>query len=329
MLPIFASLGLQDMVNKWLHLEAGTQKAGQDRALALAEAARNGHLEVIRRLFQYRGYDQASLQGVLVAGVSRDDESVLDELITYAAENFENFEWPSAILCRAAQFGLKKIVEKLLKSGTSPDMADTIHDMTPLHLAAREGHAGVVNVLLKHNASLTALSTYNRTPLHTASLCSHAAIVKLLIDAGAEVNVVDANNDTAMDLASCWGSYTTLEILAEAECNMGCDKQGVWSPLAQAAQEGFIKSAQCLLEKKANTEVEGPGNWTPLGYAVFRGHVELCRLLLEYGANANALAGGASNLSQSASHGNLEIVKLLVENGATIDADNSERQTAL
>ena len=329
MLPIFASLGLQDLLVKWLDLDAETPEADQDRALGLVEAARNAHVEVVCRLLLYSGYNQASLQGALVAGVSSCDEAVLDELITYAAENFENFEWPPAILCRAAQFGLTKVVKKLLRFGASLDMAVTFLDMTPLYLAAREGHAGVINVLLEYNASLTAPTIYGHVPLHTASAYGHAAIVKLLIDAGADVNVVDAQNNNAMFWASLYGNYTTVEILAEAGCDMGCDKQGNWSPLIIVADLGFVKSARFLLEKKANTEVEGPGKWTPLRYAALAGHVELCRLLLKHGANSNALGGEAPILSESASNGNLEVVKLLVENGATVDAVNSEGWTAL
>jgi ankyrin repeat protein len=330
LLPIFAGLGLQDLVAEWLDLDAETPTASRDRALALAEAARNAHVEVVRMLLSYGGYTQASLQDALVAGASCCDAAVLDELVTYAAKSIENFEWPPALLCRAAQFGLENTAQKLLKSGASLDTAITIHDLRPLHLAARHGHAEVVKILLEHKAPLSSSAgTSKHVPLHVASMYGHAAIVRLLLDGGADANVRNADKTNAMGCACMTGNHKVVEILAEAGCDMAIEKPGDWSPLTIVAGEGFVNSARFLLEKKANTEVEGQSNWTPLRYAALKGHVELCRLLLENRANANTLSGGAPILGESASRGNLEVVKLLVENGAAVDAVDFKGWTAL
>jgi ankyrin repeat protein len=330
LLPIFAGLGLVDLVTKWLDLEAKTSDADQNRALALEEAARNAQVEVVRGLLPFGSYNQESLQGALIAAASCCDEVVLDELVTYAAESIENFEWPPVLLCRAAQFGLENVVKKLLKSGASLDTAITVQDLSPLHLAARHGHTEVVRVLLEHNASLTSvISTSKRVPLHVAAMYGHAPIVKLLLDAKANCNVLDDDMTTAMDFACMNGNHQVVEILAKAGCDMGCDRQGRWSPLTVVADEGFIKSCRFLLDMKANTEVQGMQNWTPLRYAAFYGHVELCRLLLKKGANPNTLSGGDPILVESASQGNLEVVTLLVENNAVVDAVTSDDWTAL
>jgi ankyrin repeat protein len=337
LLPVFAGLGLQDLVTEWLELNAETLEASQDRALALAEAARNAHAEVVRTLLLYGGYNQTSLQDALVAGASCCDVAVLDELVTYAAESIENYKWPPVILCRAAQFGLENVVRKLLDSGASLDTPLTFRDttpltfrdMTPLHFAVRQGHEGVVKVLLDHKASLTMSTTFGDFPLHLASWHGDATVVKLLLDAGAEVNILDADKTNAICIACSMGNYKAVGILAEAGCDVTCDEQGDWQPLVFVASRGFIKSAQFLLEKKANTEVEGRRNWTPLRFAAFAGHADICRLLLENGANANTLSGGAPILVESARQGNLEVVQLLVGNGAAVNAVNSEGWTAL
>lgn len=330
LLPILAGLGLQDLVTEWLDLDGEMPKVSQDRAFALAEAARNAHVQVVRRLLQHNGYSQANLQDALTAGASCCDEAVLDELISYAAESIENFKWPPVVLCRAAQLGLENVVKKLLESGAPTDTTTfTVPDMTPLHYAARQGHAGVVKILLERKASVTVLAAYDRVPLHTAAFYGHATIVKLLLDAGADVNVVDADETNAILLACTQGNYKAVEILAGAGCDMGCDKQGEWTPLLVVANEGFINSARYLLEKAANTEVEGRENWTPLRHAALNSHMELCRLLLDNGAITNTLSGGAPILGESAGNGNLEVVKLLVENGAAVDAVTAEGLTAL
>ncbi|KAH0557197.1 hypothetical protein GP486_005013 [Trichoglossum hirsutum] len=329
LLPIFAGLGLQDLVAKWLDRDSETPESGQDRALALTEAARNTHVKVVRRLLSCGEYDQASLQDALIAGASCCDEAVMDELIMYTAESIERFEWPSAILCRTAQHGLDKVARKLLKSGASPDTAVTLNGMTPLHFAARHGHAEVVKVLLEHRASLTASDTFDDVPLHTASAYSHATVAKLLLDAGAEVNVVDSRGISAMYFTCMAGSYKVTKILAEAGFDMGGDSQSNWPILTAAAMEGLVKTTRTLLEISVDTEVGRQESWTPLRYAALRGHVELCQALLENGANPNTPRGGDPILGESADRGSLEVVKLLVENGAVVDAIDDEGSTAL
>lgn len=328
LLPIFAGLGLQDLVTTLLDLEDRTPNASQDRALAIAEAARNAHVEVVRKLLSYSGYNQANLQDALVVAVSCCDEAVVDQLVTYATGNIQDFEWPPAVLCRAAQFGLEKVVRKLLDSRASVDVTVTIHNRTPLHFATRQGHAGVVKALLDQKAILTALSIFGQVPLHFASLHGDATIVKLLLDAGADVDVRDDHKNNALCIA-CWeGNYKAVEILAEAGCDTS-NQGGDSAPLHAVAAAGFIKSARFLLNKKVSTEGEARYNWTPLRPVALKGDVDFCRLLLENGADANTLREGEPILVECASQGNLEIMKLLVENGAAVDAVNSEGSTAL
>lgn len=61
LLPVFAGLGLKDL------LVLSDEVSVKDRALALNEAARNGHLEIVRLLLQYGDYDEAALEISLVA----------------------------------------------------------------------------------------------------------------------------------------------------------------------------------------------------------------------------------------------------------------------
>jgi ankyrin repeat protein len=329
LLPILAGHGLQDLVALFLGLSAETPASSQDYALALAEAARNAHVEVVRKLLSCGGYDQAGLQDALVAGASCCDEAVLDELVTYAAERFEKFEWPPVILCRAAQFGLENVAKKLLESGASLDTAITCHNMSPLHLASRGGNLEVAKLLLDHKASLTKPGIHGLVPLHIASIYGHEAVLKLILDAGADVNILTEDDINAMHFACGAGNYKIVKVLAEAGSKTDCIKEGSWSPLTVVANEGFIHCAQSLLKNKADIEVEGEENKTPLRYAALRGHVKLCQLLLESGANASTPRGGPPILVASAGRGKVEIVKLLVENGAAVDAVDSDGLTAL
>ena len=329
MQPILAGLGLTDLATDWLDIKSHSDRM-KDSAEALAEAARHANMNGVRTLLPVSGYSQSNLEEVLSAASSCCDRAVLDLLITDIAEHSNTFQWPSFLLCRAAQFGLESIVRKLLKLGASLEAAVTLHELTPLHLAARHGHAEVVKLLLEEGAKLTAQDDLGWTPLHFASNYSHATVLNLLLDCGADCNVVDSDNNTALDIACENGNHVAVRILLmNPECDMGCHRQGMLSPLSVATNKGFFSCARFLLDNKANTEVQRNGGRTPLYDAALNGDSGLCRLLLEHGANPNISTEEGPILFKVAVSGNLEIVKVLVENEAEIDATNSEDRTAL
>ena len=332
MLPIVAGLGLQDLVTELLDLKPQSDRM-KDGAIALAEAARHANIEAVRSLLPLSGYRQSDLENVLSAASSCCDEAVLDLLVTNIAEHSDTFQWPPVILCRAAQFGLKNVVRKLLRSGASLEAAVTFHKLTPMHLAARHGHAEVVRVLLEEGAKLTATDEEGRTPLHIASKYSHPTVLSLLLDACTDCNVMDNYHATPLDIACEKGNHEVVRILLmNPVCDTESDRQGIsepLSPLSVAIHKGFFSCAKFLLDKNANTEVHGSGGGTPLCDAALNGRSELCKLLLEHSAEKNISIGADSILFLVASGGNLEIVKALVENGADIDATNSEATTAL
>ena len=329
MIPILAGLGLPELGTDWLDVNLHSDRM-KDYAVALSEAARHANMIGVRTLLPISGYSQSNLEEVLSAASSCCDGAVLDLLITDIAEHSDTFQWPPVLLCRAAQFGLKSIVRKLLKFGASLEAAVTLHKLTPLHLAARHGHAEVVKVLLEEGAKLTAQDDMGWTPLHYASRYSRATVLSLLLDSYADCNVVDSYNDTALDIACDTGNHVAVRILLmNPECDMGCDRQGTLSLLSVATNKGFFSCAKFLLDKKANTEVQGNGGRTPLYDAALNGNRGLCRLLLEHGAKPNVSTEEGPILFKVAASGNLEIVKVLVENGAETDATNSEDRTAL
>ena len=65
----------------------------------------------------------------------------------------------------------------------------------PLALAARNGHEGVVRILLGwEEVMLDKPDKYNLTPLSHAARCGHEGVVKILLGQG-EVNLDKPDND--------------------------------------------------------------------------------------------------------------------------------------
>ena len=75
---------------------------------------------------------------------------------------------------------------------------------TPLHLAAFFGHPKIAELLLAHDADVTARSRNpnGNTPLHAALAGNHKLVAGLLIGRGADVNAADATGWRPLHLAA-------------------------------------------------------------------------------------------------------------------------------
>ena len=89
----------------------------------------------------------------------------------------------------------------LLKGGADVNAAGA-NGLTPLHVAAGNGRAQVVNLLLKNGAKLEARDAKHwKTPLHWAVFGGSAEAARALLDAGADVNAKDGRAQTPLRAA--------------------------------------------------------------------------------------------------------------------------------
>ena len=138
---------------------------------------------------------------------------------------------------------------------------------TPLYTATEEGHAPVVQLLIRHGADLNRspqgpiardLHIENQTPLLIACMRNHEDIIRSLIEAGADVNV-----------ASERGS----------------------SPFLAICQHNNVEIAKLLVEHGARHNVEAKnlydGKINGLIVAAESGSYDVLRLLVEAGLDVN------------------------------------------
>jgi len=89
----------------------------------------------------------------------------------------------------AAEHGNQDITAMLLAAGANPRAETRIGRYTPLHVAAKGGHAAVIRRLVDAKADVSVLTTTGATALHFAAEGGNAEAVAILLDAGAVINV--------------------------------------------------------------------------------------------------------------------------------------------
>jgi ankyrin repeat protein len=181
----------------------------------------------------------------------------------------------------------KDIVEPLLPDSGIP--IDAIMDKSGrslLHLAALEGHAHIVRLLLRKGvADINAIDRYGWTALHYACYRGHTDVVELLRSGGANVNAKTLLRGwTPLHCATEHPTVVGLLLRSGAKVN-GKSECGYQTPLHCACMLGCVSTVELLINSGADVNAEGTGNWTPLDWANRFGRREIIELLQKNGAN--------------------------------------------
>jgi ankyrin repeat protein len=189
----------------------------------------------------------------------------------------------------AAMLGFRDLAEYLIAEHPEDVNARGKRKVTPMHVAAKAGHADILALLLDHGADLEGRGVHNSTPLHHASWMGKLEAGQYLLDRGADTEAQDTND---------------------------------WTPLVLAVIYGHVEFARMLLERGARTDARDNRGWTPLHRVIMVRKIQFVRLLLEYGADVNARDNRGKTPSQLASSSCLhEVVQLLSEYGADSVSD--------
>lgn len=148
----------------------------------------------------------------------------------------------SSTICDLVRQGNAVEVERLLKA--QPELVrfnQNQYRMSPLHVAANDGHSAIVKMLLKHSAPVDALDRDNSTPLFSAALAGQAEIVELLAAAGANVNHRADEGVTPLHVAAMNDHLETVKCLLKRGALKNCSDDTGATPLSLAPEGSEVQ----------------------------------------------------------------------------------------
>jgi ankyrin repeat protein len=320
----------------------------------LLEGIEQGELEAVQAALASTSPNVRSDEGTpaLMAAVLAERRDIVAEMLTAGANTAARDREGKTCLMRAAESGLVGIMRLLL--GNKPDRLDDVDSegRTALILAAWEGQAEAVKVLIEAGADPRIRDKKRRTALVAAKTKGHTEVAKILEGQGVvqdfdhaglllaaalgddkrvaellaggsaiDLEVPDEAGNTALALAAARGWTRTLEALMNAGAKPDAANSKRDTPLMQAARAGQIDAVRMLLEKggRALAKPTNTKGETALFQAAILGRGAVVALLAVYTDQPDRGSGGRTPLIEMCYQGDVAAVKALIKNGAKVN----------
>ncbi|XP_018335767.1 ankyrin repeat and SAM domain-containing protein 1A-like isoform X2 [Agrilus planipennis] len=215
--------GHKEIVRLLLDHDASTNIVDSKGSTPLHLAAWSGNIEIVQLLLCGPSICNVNL-------LTKDKDTALHCAAQYGHTGVVNLLLergcdPGIRNCRgetaldlAAQYGRLDTVELLVRTHPSliqpmqRAISGVMFAHTPLHLASRNGHKAVVEVLLRAGVDVN-VRTPSGTALHEAALCGKVEVVRTLLDHGADLSIRDSHNLTVLDLLGQFPTHVVQDIM--------------------------------------------------------------------------------------------------------------------
>ncbi len=285
----------------------------------LMAAASENHVEITKLLIA-RGADVNQVHRQWTALIEAADEGSLEvaELLLDNGANMNlNPDTGRSAAVMAASEGHLDVLKLLIERGASP----TAGQISPLHMAAKEGKTEIVRYLLAKGVNVDLRDADGRTALTYAASEGQTEVIKILLQAGADPELADKNGRSATLYAVEEGE---TESMLEVTQRMGdaAVERLVNTPeiLVGPAGEGDLFTLQAMVEGLGmEIDITDGQGYTPLAMAAREGHLDVVQYLLQEGASVHGSGSTCSPLFLSVREGHPRVVETLVHAGAHLE----------
>jgi ankyrin repeat protein len=216
---------------------------------AFIDAIKAGEFERVKAM--------VSAEPTLIDARSRSGDSAILTAVYHRQKEIVNLlvaRGAKMSIFDACAAGELECLERLLQESASgavgaPGVNDYSPDgWTPLHLAAFFGHARIAELLLAHDADVTARSrgTNGNTPLHAALAGNHKFVAGLLIGHGADVNAPDAQGWRPLHLATAHNNMEVIKTLIAQGADVQAANGDAKTALTLATEKNYREAAALL-----------------------------------------------------------------------------------
>lgn len=333
-LPVFAMLGLEDLVDEKIKAGIDQPFFDKDCWFAITEAARSGHSDIVRKLLHHVSADEEELQIALYFGAGQGNVNIITALVD-KIQRLRVFQWPKPLFHRACAIGLENLLEMMLHSGYDINELSSFYHATPTIIAAWRKSYSSTKILLNSEpkADLSIKDESGDTAFSSAVYKGDPRIIELFLEAGENIEEARSKSgQTPVQQAVSNYRHKAVEILIKAGADFTSgDKDSIFQnyqrpPLLLAANLGALECARALLVDGADPLVSG-ATGTALYEAVANSNTEIVQLLFEQEQKPDLDAHPPSKqmlLTRAIDTGNAEIVSTLIEYGAKIDIIDPE-----
>ena len=303
-----AALGHSEIARLLLGRQVSVTIRDHHGNVPLHLASWNGHADVIDVLLGHpdSNADAADCEGrtALFMAVKHGHEAAVKMLLARHASKLARTNFGLTPLHHAAFYDRSDMARLLLslstcssnKDGmTEADLVDAQDniDRTVLHLAARRGHDGLVQILLAHHARTDKTNKLGQLPLHVAAMCGYVDIVERLLQhevnkgtvkdkIGSSCKAIDATDnegETALHLSIRYGQGDVARALIDHHASVSIRNSHGQTVLHCAAQLNRIDEVTLLLQHADLSVCDRQGD-TALHCAARHGRHRVLEILL-------------------------------------------------
>ncbi|KAI1387300.1 ankyrin repeat protein [Hypoxylon trugodes] len=324
-LPIYAMLGLEDLVDEQISREKSLPSFKQNISYATTEAVRIGNEQLSQQLIKEVAMNDQELQEALLWTAARGDSGAVDSILEKIDP--KTIQWSENILCRAAAAGLDKLLIAAQKSGCNIDETRDYLGTTPFGVAVWWDQLHTVKALLDSDVkpNLNIRDDEQSTPFLTAVNEGNPRMISLLLQDEAVIHHQTSTDRGVMQLASESGNHKAIELLYKANADIDSEdklepaEDAPRPPLIGAASFGYSQCARELLKSGAKPDVKF-GSSTPMSEAILNNSIDTVRVLLEYKASIKQEDGSENmHLMRAIQTENFDLVSLLIEHGLEVN----------